>query len=225
VHARPPPDQEIVLPSVEPETIDLTSPRHIATSQQPVRNHNANLNRPYNDVQSPKRKALPSFVDDRLSHAEQYSKRLRPIYLEEARPRTYENDLTGFHSNQRMASNNEPRAPPREQIIDLTTSPYQPPTNGGRGYEVSARSFAAADPRGYAYASGPSHRMPAREVRGPQYDVPAAKPSRAYMPDNRMYEARIQPNHDYIPFREDQPPRRLEEESARYLRNGVRHGG
>jgi hypothetical protein len=67
--------------------------------------------------------------------------------------------------------------------------------------------------------------MPAREVRGAQYDVPPAEPPHAYMPDHRMYERRAQPNVDYIPFREDQQPRRLEDESARYLRSGVRYGG
>ncbi|KAH6882790.1 hypothetical protein BKA58DRAFT_373930 [Alternaria rosae] len=226
--ARPrrPSDQDVVLPSVEPETVDLTSPQHIATSQQPAWNHNANQNRPYNELQSPKRKALPSFADDRQSQAEQHAKRLRPVYREEARPRTYGDNQAGYHMSQRMAPDYGPRAPPpREQVIDLTTSPYKPPSSGGRGYDVSARPLAPADPRGYAYASGPSHRMHVHEVRGAQYDVHPVDPSRAYVPDNRMYERRLQPNHDYIPLREDEQPRRLEDESVRYLRSGVRYGG
>jgi hypothetical protein len=210
-----------VLPSVEPETVDLTSPRRAAASQQPVRHHNANATRPYNEVPSPKRKAPSSFANGSESDAEHYTKRLRPVYREEVHSLNYYDGPTEFHSNQRMAPNSGPRAPPREQVVDLTTSPYHLPTSGGRGYDVPARSFAGADPRGHAYALGPSHRMPAHEVRGAQYDVPTVQPSRAYMPDNRVYERRAPPNHDYIPFRQDQQPRRLEEESARYLRSGV----
>jgi hypothetical protein len=218
-------EQEVVLPSVEPETIDLTSPRRIPASQQPVRHHHANVTRPYNGVPSPKRKSPSSFANGSEPHAEQYTKRLRPVYREEMHSLNYHDGPAEFHSSQRIAPNNGPRAPPREQVIDLTTSPYHVPTSGGRGHNVSARSFAAADPRGHAYAPGPPHRMPAHEVRGAQYDVPTVQPSRAYMHDNRVYERRALPNHDYIPFQGDPQPRRLEEESARFLRSGVRYGG
>ncbi|CAN9207800.1 unnamed protein product [Alternaria alternata] len=207
-HIRRPSDQDVVLPSVEPETVDLTSPHRVVASQHPVRHYNANAARPYNEVPSPKRKALPSFANGGEHHAEPYTKRLRPVYREDVHSLNYYDGPAEFHSSKRMAPSNGPRAPPREQVVDLTTSSYHMPTNGGRGYDVPPRSFAAADPCGHAYAPGPPHRVPVHDMRGAQ-----------------VYERRAPPNHDYIPFREDQQPRRLEEESARYLRSGVRYGG
>ncbi|RMZ72720.1 Coiled-coil domain-containing 25 [Pyrenophora seminiperda CCB06] len=185
--ARHPSDQDVALPSVEREIIDLTSPRRIAVHQQPVQSHDAPT-RSYDEM--PAHKRMVSFfpVGDERSYSESYTKRTKPVYREEAYSHTHQNGTFEFPSN-----------PPPQHAIDLTASP------NGRGRLLSLRSIAAADSRGH-------------------YGVPAGEPSRSYMPDNRLYERRALPAHDYIPFQDGQQPFRAKGEHARYTRNGARYG-
>jgi len=210
-----------VLPSVEPETVDLTSsPRHNASGQHPVQNHNPRML--HNQVQSPKRKAFDSFADEGHSQAEQYTKRLRPVYREEAHPRAYAGGPSEFHQSQRMDPNSAPRPPPPDHIIDLTSSPYGQFSNSDRGHFTAPRLFSGADHRGYVLAPPPPHRLPPRDVRGAHHA--ADEPPCAYAPNARAYESRAPPARDYMPLGDRRQPPRIEEESRRYLRSGVRYG-
>jgi hypothetical protein len=212
-----------VLPSVERETVDLTlSPRRVAAPQRPAEDRNA-LHRSCDQVQSPKRKAFPSFTDDIGAQVGEYTKRLRPVYREEVQARSYEGGPSAFHPNQAMNPRSRPRAPPTQQVIDLTASPQRLPPSGGNGYHAPARSLAEIN--GHVYATVPLRRSPVREVRGGYYEVPVGEPPHTYIPDTRLYERHAPPGRDYIPLREARQQPRVEEESARYLRSGVRYGG
>ncbi|KAE8841719.1 hypothetical protein PTNB73_06089 [Pyrenophora teres f. teres] len=97
--ARRPSDQDVALPSVERETIDLTSPRRIPAYQQPIQIHEAPT-RSYDNVHAYKRK-VPSFpVNDERSHPEWLIKRPMLVHREEAYSRTCKNGAPEFHSNQ-----------------------------------------------------------------------------------------------------------------------------
>jgi hypothetical protein len=219
-HNRRPSDQDVVLPSVERETVDLTSsPRRVVAPQRQKENHNAHY-RSYDQVQSPKRKAFPSYADDIGSHAGEHTKRLRPVYREEAQARSH---ASAYHPNQATNSGSRPRVPPPQQVIDLTATPHRHPTSGGNGYYAPAHSLA--EPSGHVYAAVPSRPSPVREVRGGYYEAPADGTSQSYIPDTKLYERRAPPARDYIPLREARQPPRVAEESARYLRSGVRYGG
>ena len=197
-----PSDQDVALPSVERETVDLTSPRCTTVHQQPVQNHDAST-RPYDDLYAYKRKQFSYPVDEERPYAEPYTKRLRPVHREEAYRHTYQNLPPEFHSNQQTGYYSGSRGPPPEHVIDLTAS------LNGRGRPLPSRSVAAADSRGYAY----------------HHEVPASEPSRSYMSDNRMYERRAPPAHDYIPFQDGRQPFPAKGEDVRYTRNGTRYGG
>jgi hypothetical protein len=207
-----------VLPSVEWETVDLTSsPRRAAALNRPAQDLNA-LSRPYDQVQSPKRKASPSVTGDLGSLTGEYTKRLRPAYPEEVRDHFYKGGgPSGFHLNQAMNPRTRPRAPPSQQVIDLTASPHRPLTSGSNRYYVPARSLAETSSHAYATT--------VREVRGGYYEVPAVETSHAHIPDTGLYERRAPLARDYIPLRETRQAPRVEEESARYLRSGVKYGG
>ncbi|KAF1939067.1 hypothetical protein EJ02DRAFT_267218 [Clathrospora elynae] len=161
---RRPSEQEVVLPSVERDIVDLISPRRVTAPQRPF--------------QEP------------LSH-----------------------------------QSADPRSQQQQQVIDLTTSPYRPPTSGDRGYYVPARSYTYAEPNGLTHATVPSRRSPVREMQGAYYEGPTGEPPRAYMPDTRMHERRAPPGHDYFPLRDERQRPQIAEESARFLRSGVRYGG
>ncbi|CAO2654776.1 Nn.00g115090.m01.CDS01 [Neocucurbitaria sp. VM-36] len=225
-HAKRPSEQDVVLPSVEHETVDLMSPRRNAEDQRPLQDQNPQ-SRAYVDMQSSKRKAIPTYADDREAHFEHGKKRPRPVYREDEirpRPAGYQTVLPGSPSYQSMDARSHQRIQPPQQVIDLTSSPYRPPVSGDRGSYKPVRSYPV-DPDGYAYVSMPARRSPMREVRGAYYDAPAEESSRAYIPDNRMYDERAPPARDYIPLRDERPRPRLENEGARYLRNGVKYGG
>ncbi|EMD95726.1 hypothetical protein COCC4DRAFT_183428 [Bipolaris maydis ATCC 48331] len=230
VQERPPtstrrmPDHDLVLPSVERETVDLTSPpRRNTNAHHPVQDHNM-LDMHYTQVQSPKRKAPNTFADERDTQADQQSKRSRPMYREELHPRAYQGGPLEFHSSQPMGPlHSAPRPPPPEHVVDLINSPYGPPTNNVRGHYEPPRPTADVDPRGYVYAPPVTHRQPARDVREPHYQVPAGAPCRTYVPNARAYDSR-DPARDYISLRDGRQIPRFEEESLRYMRTGVRYG-
>jgi hypothetical protein len=219
-HSRRPSDQDVVLPSVEREAVDLTSsPQRVAA---PQRDHNV-LARPYDETQSPRRRAFQSFAENGERNLGHVTKRLRPTYDDEIRGQSFQERPSEFLSYQSPESRNRPRVPPSEQIIDLTSSPHRLPTNGDRGPQVSTRPYAIAEPNGHAYISMSTRRSPARELRGAYYEGPG-EPPRSYIPDNRMYERRAPPVHDYIPLEGHQLRPRIGQETARYHRSGVRYG-
>ncbi|EDU42049.1 conserved hypothetical protein [Pyrenophora tritici-repentis Pt-1C-BFP] len=199
--ARRPSDQDVALPSVERETIDLTSPRRIPAYQQPVQNHEAPT-RSYDDVHAYKRK-VPSFtVDDERLHPERLIKRPMLVHREEAYTRTHKNGVPEFHPNQQTGYYSAPRGAPPEPVIDLTSSP------DGRDRPPPRRSAVPAGLRGYAYHP----------------EVPAGEPSRSYMSDTRLYERRAPPAHDN-PFQDGRQPFPAPRDDVRYTRNGSRYGG
>ncbi|KAH7398290.1 hypothetical protein BKA66DRAFT_452782 [Pyrenochaeta sp. MPI-SDFR-AT-0127] len=224
-HRKRPSEQDIVLPSVEPETVDLTSPRRIATSQRPLQDPNS-LSRGYAEMHSPKRKAFP---DTRETHTEHNTKRLRPVYRDDevrSRPVTYQGGPLPPPPYQYMDTRSRPRVEPPQHVVDLTSSPSQPPMSGDRGHYVPVRSYPVTDPlNGPTYVSVPLRQSPVREVRGANYEVSANESSHAYRPDPRSYERRVLPAREYIPLRDERQRLRAEDEGARYLRNGVKYGG
>ena len=201
--ARPrhPSDQDVALPSVEPETIDLTSPRRITAYQQPIQNQDVPT-RPHDDLHESKRKVSSFPVGDETYYAKPYTKRLWPLYREEAYSHTYQNGPSEFHSNQRTGHYSGSRGPPPEHVVDLTAS------LDGRGHPLPPRSVATAFPRGRAY-------LP---------EASAGEPSHSYVPDGRLYERRA-PAHNYIPFQDGRQPPPPNEDDMRYTRNGARYGG
>lgn len=165
--------------------------------------------------------------DSRDAHVEQSNKRPRPVYREDDfHPQAYQNGHSQFPPYQSATAHSRPQAPPPREVVDLTSSSFRPPFGGERGHFLRDAVYPANEPNGHAYATASSRRSPPREVRGAYYDVPAAAPSHAYMPDQRMYERRAPPPPlDYIPLRGDRQRRYVEEESPRYLRSGVKYGG
>ncbi|KAL7778560.1 hypothetical protein CFE70_008061 [Pyrenophora teres f. teres 0-1] len=199
--ARRPSDQDVALPSVERETIDLTSPRRIPAYQQPIQIHEAPT-RSYDNVHAYKRK-VPSFpVNDERSHPEWLIKRPMLVHREEAYSRTCKNGAPEFHSNQQTGYYSASRGAPPEPVIDLTSSP------DGRDRRPPRRSVVPTGPRGYAYYP----------------EVPVGEPLRSYMPDTRVYERRAPPAHDN-PFQDGRQPFSASQDDVRYTRNGSRYGG
>lgn len=184
-------DQDLVIPSVERETVDLTSLRGNTNGYHPVQNHSA--------LDRQKRKASDSFAYDREPQAEQHVKRLRP-YGEEVFPRIYPGGPREFRASPLMGPHSIPRPPPPEHVVHLRSSPNAPPWVHGRGYYTPSRSIADVDSRGYGYAPP----VPTRGVRGPRYQVPANEPYRTYMSNARPYGRRASV-HEYTPSRDGRP--------------------
>ncbi|USP76020.1 hypothetical protein yc1106_03294 [Curvularia clavata] len=206
-------DQDAVLPSVERETVDLTSPRGNTNGHHPVQNHSA--------LDKQKRKASDSFAYDREPKAEQYTKRPRPMYREEVFPRIYPGGPHEFRSSPLMGPHSIPRPPPPEHVVNPRSSPNGPSLVQSKDYYTPSRPIADVDPRGYGYApTVPQHGLP---TRGPRYQVPADEPYRAYMPNVRAYDSRA-PGHEYILSRDGRRPSRNEEENLPYSRTGARYG-
>lgn len=202
--ARPrrPSDQDVALPSVEPETIDLTSPRRITAYQQPIQNQDVPT-RPHDDVQGSKRKVSSFPVGDERSYAKPYTKRpWPPVYREEAYSRTYQNGPPAFRSNQQTGHYSGSRGPPPEYVSDVTAG------LDGRGRPLPPRSITTAFPRGREY-------LP---------EASAGRPSHSYVPDGRPYERRA-PAYDYILFQDGRQPPPANGDDKRYTRNGARYGG
>ena len=216
-------EQDIALPSVERETVSLASPQRASESQRFLQD--PDLPRGYVDVQSPKRKAAPS-VPDRHYRPEQSNKRLRPVHhKEEFYPQAYQGQPPqAFHYDSQDARGRS-RAHPPQQVVDLTSSPHRPSNGINRGHCIPARLYPNTEPNGPAYVPVPSRRSPPREARGAYYEVPADASYRAYTPDHRMYERCAPPGRDRVPMRDARQRPYVEEENARYLRNGTRYGG
>lgn len=211
VHSRRPSDQDIVLPSVEPEAVGLPSPRRPMPGGHSIDDHRP-LTRGYVASQAPKRKSFPSYPDARNERIEG-SKRLRPAH--------YEDDLAA-RNGLTQPLRDQFRGQPRE-FIDLTSSPHRPPPPGG-SYPSSPYSREVPGPRQLAYVSTASRRSPVHVGRGAQHEV-HGEPSRGYMPSSGMYERRAPPARDYVPVRNEQHPHAMEGDRGRHIRSALHYGG
>jgi hypothetical protein len=128
-------------------------------------------------------------------------------------------------SYQPMDSRDLSRARPPQAVIDLTSSPRRPPTNGANGYYPPALAHAAAGSSGLSYMPVSAGRSPMRETRDLHYEVHSGEQSRAYVSNSGMYERRAPPAHDYIPVRDEYQRRPVHEKDGRYLRSGLHYGG
>jgi hypothetical protein len=220
-------DQDVVLPSVEPEAIDLASPRRVASGHfaHPVAPPPP---RGYDLLHSPKRKAIMSFPDGRDNYSGPDPKRPRPLYYEDGLPsRVGHMQMSRppvANTRPPMDVHSLPRADPQQTYIDLTSSPRQPPPNRDNGYRLPAYAHGAAGPCGISYVPATSRRSPTREVRGAMYEVHSGEAPRAYIPNSGMYERRAPPVRDFVPMQNDQH-RRPVDDGGRYLRSGLHYGG
>lgn len=205
-------DQDVVLPSVERETVALTSPRGNTNEQHPVQNHSV--------LGMQKRKADEFFSDEREPQAEQYTKRPRPMRPEGVYPRANPVGAYEYHSSPQLGPRSIPRPPPPpEHVVDLTSSPDGPPSTRREGYYPLPRSVANVDPRGYVYAPPVPYGLPTRDVRGPHYQVPAGEPHHTYVPNVRAYDGRA-PVHGHVSL----PHGRQASWIEPYARAGARYG-
>jgi hypothetical protein len=218
----------VVLPSVERETVDLTSPRRVVNGHH-TQSDAYPPSKGYDAPHSPKRKAFVSFPDGRDEYIGQDPKRPRPMY--------YEDGLSSraghmqvprpvlSNSHQPMDTRGQPRAQAQQTYIDLTSSPRRPPIHGDSGYSAPMYAHTAAGSSGLSYVPVASRRSPVREVRGALYEAHSGEPPRAYIPNSGMYERRAAPVRDYIPLRDDQHRRPVQGEGSRYLGSGLHYGG
>lgn len=180
-------------------------------------------------MQSPKRKALPSFPNSGEIYSEQSTKRLRPVYRDDeirTRPVTYQVDPRPPPPYQAVDTRVRPGAQPPQQVIDLTSSPYRPPLSGDRSQHVPVRSYSAANPQsGHEYVSVPLRQSPIREGRVAYYEVPANEQPYTHRPVPGLYERRVPPAREYVPLRDERQRLRVEGEGSRYLRSGVKYVG
>lgn len=226
MHSRRASEQDVVLPSVERESIDLTSPRRNTNSQ-----HSYPDSRPvsgsYATLQSPKRRSFPSSSDDRDSHFGSGYKRPRPAYHEQdLAPRAGPAHLSRppqENSHHPTDLRSRPRAQPSQEYIDLTSSPRRPVTNGENRYHVPPHAPAGSGSSDISHVPVPSYRAPVREERV-QYQVHSGEPPRAYMSSSGVYEGRAPPVRDYIPYRDEQHQRPVEGNGAGYIRSGLHYG-
>jgi hypothetical protein len=212
-----------VLPSVERETVDLTSPRRTVNGQ-PLDYGLRPVSGGYADMQSPKRKGLPSFPEDDEAFSRHAIKRPRPVYHENEWDHSVE-PMKLSRPAREGDYHMEPRARhPQQPVIDLTYSPRRQPTNGDVGYYASAHTHASAGPSNLSYIPVPSRRSPMREVRATRYEVHTGERPRV-VPNSGMYERRAPPVNDYIPVADGRHQRPVHEEGVRYLRSGQPYGG
>jgi hypothetical protein len=213
-------EQDVVLPSVEREAIDLTSsPRHLAQGG-PSHVDPLQIFRGYVTEQSQKRKSFPSFQDDREVRVGQDPKRLRPLHqVGNPVPPTGPSQSShpvhagNYHP---MDAHRRPMAPPAQEFIDLTQSPRRALTNGLHEPPVRPRPEPVS-----SYVHMLSRRSPPRDVRGFIYDVHAVEPHRGYGFHSDHPEGRAQPVRDYNPVRADQHRPPVDGLGPRYLRNDL----
>ncbi|KAH9882006.1 hypothetical protein J1614_001177 [Plenodomus biglobosus] len=216
-HSRRPSEQDVVLPSVEREIVDLTS---VDDGQRPSRGYDHLSG--HTPVQSPKRKAYTPLSSDRPAPPpEQGSKRVRPVSSEE---RFYRYAHQDGPPHMLPHPPLDPRRAPPPQVVNVG-NPYRLPPD--RGHYMPAYSYQPApeqDDRSYVPAS--ARPPPPRETRGAHYGAPVEALSYAYVSEPRMYERRASlPAHDFVPLRDDRRRCHLDEESAQYLRSRVKYGG
>lgn len=178
IHSRRTSDQDIVIPSVESEIVDLTSPRRIASGklsysddQQMIQGY----------VDSPKRKVLPFPENDMPLRHDQGAKRLRLVHEQNVRSRPAEHighvAQGPSSSSQQLRGYVDARDLPHDEYINLTSSPLRAPP------PLASGQYIEAPPRG---VGGPTYLSPLsryttalREPNNtrPEYTVGAARPS------------------------------------------------
>jgi hypothetical protein len=211
--------------------IDLNSPRR--TVNVPPQPDSRPASSGYVAVQSPKRKVLPSYAEDREFPLRPNLKRPRPLYYEDdldhhagpqGMPRlAQDSDYQSLHSRSRPRP--PPPLPPPHAVIDLTYSPRQAPVNGGYDYYVPGSGRAIAEPSGFSYISVPPRQSPARDTRASYYEAHPGEQPRVQKSNSGTFERRAPPVHDYIPVQDAHYQRPVREEGVRYLRSGVPYGG
>lgn len=217
----------MVLPSVERETIDLTSPRH-SIHGQPSQSATRPVSHGYASVPPPKRRLNQLADAPRLDSYGHQSKRLRPMYQEDTlalRAGPMQGSKPAHPSSfQPVDYHHQPRAQPPQPVIDLTSSPRRPPDNGD-GMFYSSQARAAPGPSGLPYVPFPSQGTSVRDPRSLQYEVHAGGQPRGHMPNSGMYQRTAPPVHDYIPAPDEHQRRPVYEEGSRYLTSGLHYGG
>ncbi|KAH7069045.1 hypothetical protein BKA63DRAFT_100176 [Paraphoma chrysanthemicola] len=221
-HSRRPSEQDIVLPSVERDTVDLTSPRRPLTRQSSP--HDPHLR---SNVQagmaSPKRKAYPPHPESRGQYVSQEAKRPRPVYYEsETAPPASQMPRIVNASYLQPREAYRPMAHPPQPVIDLTSSPHRPVYRENRSH-LPAYPRAVAESSGLSYVPVLPRRSPPRDARGPPpYEVYHGEPPRPYMPNSGMYERHAPPVRDHLSVRDE--PRRVVE-GDRDFRRVLHYGG
>ena len=198
--APPPPprrtsDHEVVLPSVEREAVDLTSPPRTVNDQRAVQGRNG-AHQEHSHVQALKRTAHPPISQSNDRCLEQPSKW--------SRASLHEQELyTGSNSRQAAMQprsrgyqplETRPRhqVHPPQEVIDLTSSSRQPPLGTAGDFHARGQSDFAC--------MHEVRRRPA--ARNDYQDQSAGARSHAYVPEHdRMYQRRPPPAHEYIPLR------------------------
>ncbi|KAI8942599.1 hypothetical protein NX059_000654 [Plenodomus lindquistii] len=221
-HPRRPSEQDEVLPSVEREMVDLTSPQRVEGRQRRPLQALDYLPK-HQEVHSPKRRAYtPPFDGRPAPPPDSSNKRLRPVLHDEDLHRYAQQDgLSRLFPHQPLDLQ---RAPPPPQVVDLTSTPYRGAPESG--YRAPARLYQPAlelDDQSYVPVS--ARPPPPREARDAYYGMAAEVPSHAYMSEHRMTGRPAPPTgHDFPPLMDDHQ-RYYPDEGARYLRSGVKYGG
>ena len=225
VHSRRPSEQDVVLPSVEREQVDLTSPRRHPTDQ-----YLHSEPRPVGDYTTmpPKRRSFPYVPDDR-DYTGPDHKRVRPTCFDEGMAHRAEHAHLSRppppppSNHQSMESRTRPRAQPPQEYIDLTSSPHRPVTNGEHRYNVP-HTIADSDSRRMSYVPVPTHQVPVRDERN-QYQMHPGEPPRAFNTGSGVFAGRAPPVRDYVPLRAEQHHRPVDGTGVRYARSGLHYGG
>jgi len=167
-HSRRPAEHEVILPTVEREQIDLTSPRRVDGSHQRSPGYNRLL-RPPPQIHSPKSRAFPPLFDSKPMSSEQGNKRVRPVHRnEEPHHYAYQDNVSHMFPRQAV----DTREPPPPQFVDLTTSPYRPLTD--RVHVPPHPRMLAFEQNGHSMyesrAPPPAHEsIPRRDIRQHSY--------------------------------------------------------
>lgn len=217
-HSRHPSEQEVVLPSVEREQVDLTSPRRADETQQRLPGHNRSSGG-HAQTHSPRRRVFQPLHESKPISAEQSHKRMRPVHgSPEPNRYTHQDGVSPRISHHTVDLSREPPPP---QFVDLTTSPYRPLANR---VHVSDHMHGF-EQNGHLYVPASARPPPPREASNAYYRLPANATPHAYMPEARVYPSQAPPPGHAFPRRHVQHPPYTEDERARYLRSGVKYGG
>lgn len=190
------------MPSVERETVDLVSPPQTANDQRLISDRN-DMPREYDYLQSFKRKAHPPVPQPMDRPYEQSDKRRKSSLHEQemySRPGPNQAGMR-LHMQEYlpMETRSRHRANPSQEIIDLTSSPRRPPHDMDGDRYATVQGYPVASARNHAHVPGVHRRSP---VRIDYHGQPFGARPYAYMPENdRMYQRRPPPAHEYIPLR------------------------
>lgn len=202
----PPPrrvsDQETVLPSVERETVDLVSPPRAVQNQRPMPDRNS-MSREYNDMHSSKRKAYPLVSQPTDRSNEAFAKRRKASAHEQHVHQGLDLSQSATYPPVReylpLETRSRHRAHPSQEIVDLTSSPQRPPFGRAGDLLTAPQGYPVPGPHSYAYAPEMPRRSP---VRIDHHEQPVgARPTAYRSEQDRMYQRRAPPAHEYVPLR------------------------